>query len=349
MKLKKEYAVLAVIIIGLVLYLVFHKTDRTHYSTPVLTEIPATKISKIDLTVSGTPVELSRKDDIWYIGEEAYPADSGKVKDMLDILEKLSVTALVSESKNYIRYDLDDANKISVKAWIGTEAGREFDIGKNAPTFQHTFVKLKGDPNVYHAGGDFRNKFDYTADELRDKTVLSFEKDSIGEIHIVKDGQTLIARREKGSEAQTEAEKETNKTDKTPPKAEQSEIVWRTGKGQSLEKEKVQRLLSSLSNLKCKTYINDRKKEDLEKPLCSIILKGVADYSIDLFPKTTEDAKVHPARSSENDYPFELPEAKANSIFSASDDLLKADAPKKPETTPAEPSPDVKKEVQKKD
>jgi hypothetical protein len=343
MKLKKEYAVLAVIIVGLVLYLVFHETDRTHYSTPELPEISAKKISKIDLTVSGVSVELTRKDDDWFIGKEAYPADSGKIKNMLDVLEKLSVTALVSESKNYVRYDLDDENKISVKAWIGTKAGREFDIGKNAPTFQHTFVRLKDDPNVYHAGGDFKNKFDYTADDLRDKTVLSFERDGINEIHLVKNGQTLIASRKTVPAAEPEAEKDKNKTDQTAPKPEQPEIAWQTAKGQSLEKSKVQRLLSSLSSLKCKRYINNKKKEDFKEPLCSIILKGAVDYSLDLFPKAAKEAKDHPARSSENDYPFELSEARVNSIFSIADELLKADTPKTPETKPAGSSQDVQK------
>ena len=38
---------------------------------------------------------------------------------MLDVIEELTLTALVSESKNYVRYDLSHDEKITVKAWKG--------------------------------------------------------------------------------------------------------------------------------------------------------------------------------------------------------------------------------------
>jgi hypothetical protein len=66
-------------------------------------------------------------------------------QEMLDTLGGLTLTALVSESKNYALYELDDAQKANVKAWQGDQLKRDVDVGKAAPSFRHTFVRLAGD------------------------------------------------------------------------------------------------------------------------------------------------------------------------------------------------------------
>jgi len=320
MKLKKEYIILAVLIVGLIFYLVFQKTDRTHYRLPDVAEVAAKNISKLEIDMPGSSIELNKKDDKWTIGKQEYPADSGKVNNMLDVIEKLTVTALVSESKNFFRYGLSDDNKISVKAWEGSEMSREFDIGKAAATYQHTFVKLKGNPNVYHVRGNFRNKFDQTLDKMRDKAVLSFEQNSITEIHAKKDEQTIAATQKIIPTSEERDKKEPPEKDS---QTKEPEMTWQTAEGKTLDKSKVVRLLSSLSSLKCQRYINDRKKEDFKEPICSVTLKGEKEYSLHIFPKTTKDAKNHPAISSENDYPFVLSESKVKTITSNIEELLK--------------------------
>jgi hypothetical protein len=111
---------------------------------------------------------------------------------MLNVFETLTLTALVSESEDYIRYDLHAGKKITVTAWQEDSLKRNFDIGKPASSFRHTFVKLNDDSRVFHARDDFRGKFDLAEDNLRDKSVLSFKITDIQEIQIDKD-QTLTA------------------------------------------------------------------------------------------------------------------------------------------------------------
>ena len=77
--------------------------------------------------------------------------------------------------------------------WIGKDLSRSFDMGKTAPTYQHTFIKLPDNPNVYHARGNFRNSFDLTIDDMRDKTALSFDPSIIWKIGITKADQKMIA------------------------------------------------------------------------------------------------------------------------------------------------------------
>ena len=68
---------------------------------------------------------LNKKGNNWYVSPEGYPVDSGKIKTMLDVIENLTVTAMVSESKNYDRYDLSDDKKITIKAHKFSATARE--------------------------------------------------------------------------------------------------------------------------------------------------------------------------------------------------------------------------------
>ncbi|MBW2563516.1 MAG: DUF4340 domain-containing protein, partial [Deltaproteobacteria bacterium] len=193
MKIKKEYIILAVIIAALLLYLSQRKTDRTLYKLPDVPEISNSNITKIEINKNSTPIILSKEGDLWTIGPKKYPADTLKVKNMLDVMGKLTLTALVSESKSYNRYNLDDDNKITVKAFDKDKLKLEFDIGKAASSFRHTFVKIAGDERVFHARGSFREKFDKTVDDLRDKTVLAFKINEIRELHISKGKNEMIS------------------------------------------------------------------------------------------------------------------------------------------------------------
>ena len=265
-----------------------------------MTKVSGKQISKLEVSKAGKTLVLNKKDNTWYIGAKEYPADSAKVKKMLDVIEELNLTALVSESKNYVRYDLTHDKKIAVKAWQGKTLTREFDIGKAATTYQHTFVRLATDPNVYHAIGNFRRDFDQTVDELRDKTVLSLTEKDIREITLTKDKSTMILSQKQISEQKG------NKKDKPGKTSKESEtkIVWQDVEGKKKDKEKVKSLLSFLNRLKCETYINDAKKDDFKNPTCAVALKGDKEYSLSVFAKKDKDAKTYPAISSENAYPF---------------------------------------------
>ena len=151
MKIKKEYIILLIIIIALSVYLVMRRGDRTLYELPEMPQVPQKEITRLEITRGKTVIDLTKKDDSWYIAPKEYPADAGKVKNMLDNIEKLTLTALVSESKNYNLYDLSGDAKINVKAWQGDSLKRDIDVGKTASSFRHTFVKTAGDDRVFHA------------------------------------------------------------------------------------------------------------------------------------------------------------------------------------------------------
>jgi len=324
MKIKKEYVILFSLILALALYLMLRNPDRTHYQLPDVPDIGRADISKIEISKPDTTIVLDKKDDTWHIAPEGYRANMDRVRNMLEILKGLSVTALVSESRNNSRYDLDDDKKITVKAWTGDTLAREFELGKAATSHQHTFVKLAGDDRIYHAQGNFRGKFDQTLDNLRDKTVLSFDLGEIQEIHITQGGNVIAFALTQLPVEVTAGEAAEGKR----PESQKTERVWKTSGGAEGDETQLNRLLSTLSSLQCEAYIDGKNKEDFANPICQVQLKGPKEYTLSIFEKTDKDAKTYPAVSSENDDPFLLPEWQANNLMKKPDELMKkADKP----------------------
>ena len=318
MKLKKEYFILTGILVALILYLSLHRSNRTNYQLPELNAVPEKKISKLEITTAGKSVVLNKKDDAWFIEPKNYPADLAEVNGMLSVVGNLKLTALVSESKNYDRYDLSNDKKIHVQAWNGKTLVRDFYVGKAAPTYQHTFVELAKDPNVYHAREDFRRKFDRSVNDLRDKTVLSFAQNTIGEVTLVHDKKTVSLSRKEIPETSSGTKETAAKTSKE----QKSKTVWQDINGRNADPSKVSHLLSFLNRLECEAYIPDSKKEDFKNPDYTVTLKGEKEYTLSIFAKDNKN-KNYSAVSSENDYPFSLSASQADGIKSKVDDLMK--------------------------
>jgi hypothetical protein len=318
MKIRKEYIILVAVILALSLYLLLRKQDRTHYKLPEVPPIAQADISKIEIYKKGSAITLIKKDTIWRIAPQGYPADAGKVKGMLDAIEKLALTALVSESRNYTRYDLGVDQKLMVKAWAGDKLKRDFAIGKVAPSHRHTFVRVSEDYRVYHASGNFRGVFDQTVDNIRDKVVLKFDKAEITEIRVSKGEESKIfGRKQVPVEIKLDQEAEAS----SPPTA-RTEILWETVEGQKADEAKLDRLLTILSNLRCEKYLDDRRSEDFTEPIYTVQLSGIQEYSLSIFGGLNKDVKAYPAISSANDYPFLLQEQQANDIMKESKELL---------------------------
>ena len=319
MKIKKEYVILILMIAALSAYLLMRSADRTHYRLPELSGLKKSDISKIEITQDGKAVILKKVDNRWQLDPAGYPADENKVKAMLNVFEDLTLTALVSEAKDFNRYDLNPEKRIGVKAWIGDTLQRSFDIGKAASSFRHTFVRLDGDSRVFHATDNFRGKFELTVESLRDKTVLAFKTTDIQEVQITGDQAAVKLIRSKVPAIPVTSQPE--KADSAPAAAEKLE--WQSSDGQKGNERNLNRLLTALGDLKCAEYINDRAKDAFSAPIYAVKLKGVQDHRLDIFARLNKDEKNYPAVSSGSDYPFFLTDSQVQQIMIDPAQMLK--------------------------
>ncbi len=321
MNLKKEYLILLLVIVALSFYLAMRSKDQTHFELPQLAKVESKTINRIVITKAGSAIELNKKDEQWHIGPQAYPADSIKVNNMVKAAADLTVTALVSESENYQRYDLDDAKKTNLQALADKEILRNINIGRVAPTNQHTFVKLEGDTKVYHARGNINRTFDQTVAELRDETVLSFERDAITSLSIEK-GEHTLALNNKETPPEEKKEGEAQATAQ-PPKPQ-----WLDADGQAADVAAVKKLVNSFASVKCNGYMPDDAKKELKEAIWTVNFKaGDKTHSLSLFAPSDAEANEFPAASSDNDYAFLLNKSRVETFEKQIDALLKIEPP----------------------
>jgi hypothetical protein len=317
MKVKKEYIILAVVIVALVAYLVLRKQDRNLYELPQIESVQAKEITRIERTMAGETITFRKEGSDWKISPQNYAADSQKVKDILDVVEDLTLTELISESKNYQRYDLDAKDGIHLKCWAKDELAFEIFIGKAADSHNHTFVRMPGNQAVYHARGNFRNKFDLELGDFREKTVLAFDKDSIGKLHIQAGEDAETFNKEAAPAAPEDPAETTAQDTEDPPK-------WMGANDEEADADKINGLISTLSNLKCEKYLEGKSKDDFSTPVHTITLTGAKEYTLTLYAEmTVDDESFFPAVSSENDYPFLLTQWRTENIMKKPADLKK--------------------------
>ncbi len=317
MKLKKEYLILFGVIAVLFVFLLSGRKNKMSYRVPDLERVDEDTITKIEISSEGDTIILSGKDSRWTILPQEYLADSGKVSSMLDIIANLTLTELAAEKKDYQRYELDEQKRISVHAYSGEERIRSFDVGKVSSTYRHTFVKVGENPRVYFARESFRGTFEVDRADLRDKTVMSFDRNEITGILIEQEDSTLHF-----SKTMIPVEDPSPETAEEPaiqPAAGQE--AWVTEDGTKGSKTDLDSILSQLSDLECESFIEDKSKDDFADPIYSVTITGGKDYSLRIYAKN-EDEDKYPAVTSETPYVVFLASWKAENIMKKADVLV---------------------------
>lgn len=331
MKMRKEYLILCGIIAVLLIYLIFSSgKNKMGYEVPKVNKIDQGEINKIEISKAGVTISLSGKMDKWKILPQEYPADQVKVKDILEAIENLTLTELAAEKGDFQRYELDDDQKIRVSAYNDDQILREYDIGKISSTYRHTFVRLANDTKVYYARNSFRSHFEHEIKDLRDKIVMTFDKNEITalELSIEENNQkftkTLTPAAEEPKEESQEGENQTEKPEEKPTAPKQEEN-WALPDGKIGKKSEIDSLLSQLSDLRCDEYLEGKNKEEFTDPLYSVSLTGIKAYTLKIFQKQEGENGKYPAVSSENAYIFLLSVSAAERIMKKPEDLLPED------------------------
>ena len=302
--MKKEYLILIALIIGLCAYLGLKKEDRIHYELPVLAKVDTSDIDRLEINKNDRSIVFKKTGEAWTLTDQNFPADASFVNKMLDIVKGLELSALVSEAGDLVRYELDPPNAVHVTAFSKEDEKRRFSIGKTAPSFNHTFVMLDKDKRIFQADKSFRNDFDKSADEFRDKLVMEFDAKDIRKITLERSGKTLVL---------TSVEKK--EKDKAP------EPQWQLEDGTRADQTAASDLLSSLAHLQCQEYLDRAAAGALEKEAaCKITLENKTVLSLHLFEQDEQEDMA--GRASTSPYEFVLSSYKAKDILSYVDALL---------------------------
>jgi len=279
-----RYALPALIIVGMVLYLGLRNRDRLLYELPQLPELAVAEVDRVEVTKGERTMAVRREGDAWVLEPEDFPAAAPQVDTMLRMLADIRVTDLVSEYAAYSRFELDPDSALRVTAYGGGEVLRTVEIGKEARTYQHTYVKLEGDRRVYQAAGDLGNYFPVTSDVLRDKLVLTVDAATVGEIVARSPGEELVLR-------------------KRPSLEEDAAAEWVTADGAAWDTAKVEESLQRLANLSTFRFAEAAPQPGSEALELTLNTEAGAAHTLRVFAR---DGNSYPATSSGSDYPFLL-------------------------------------------
>jgi hypothetical protein len=308
MKIKKEYIILSVLIFALAGYLLVKKNNQLHYSLPPTPAIAQKNIVRLEIINGGKKTILTRKDGAWFISPEDYPADAGKIERITGVIADFSLETLASESGDYLRYDLTDDKKITVQVFGEKSAAVlfSFDVGKRVATGGHTFVTIQGDKRVYQASGNFRSDFEQTAQDLRDKKILSLAPDTLTSLQFTENGKETKITKQAGEQHEGK-----------DSQGQKPATRWLDTAGREIPEPVMNEFFAQLSELQCDAYPEGKKKEDLKNPIISLHLQGEKNANLSIFDKGNQKDKENPGLSSDNNYPFLLQTYKVEMIRKA--------------------------------
>nr|WP_319392990.1 DUF4340 domain-containing protein [uncultured Desulfobacter sp.] len=320
--MKKEYIILIILIIGLGAYLGLKQDNQVHYELPTIPQVDTTRIDRLEISKADRVVTLNKSETGWTVTDKKFPANTDDVNQMLNTLKEIKLSALVSEAKDLIRYELDDSHAVKVKALAGDEVLRSLVIGKTAPSYNHTFVYLNDkDRTVYQANGKFNGKFDKPAADFRDKKVLAFDPAGMKKITLEKQEKTVTLVKAQAPET-PDQKKDGAQKDLTAEKTTPEKTVWKNEDGSEVDEKTISDLLSSLSKLECQAFMEEDKAAQLKEkaPSCKISLENDKTFVLNLFDKN-DDQDVE-GSCSYTPYAFTLTSYKAEDIVSYTDKLM---------------------------
>jgi hypothetical protein len=192
MRSGKSLLVLAVLFGGLVAYLYFVDAERP--LTPAgetrdkVFAVEAANIQELRVTASsGDTAAVRREADGWVMTAPVEArADEAEVSGIASSLETLEIQAVVDEAPADLQpFGLHEPRVQIAFRVEGDEAERRLHLGGRTPTGGDLYARRDDEPRVFLVPAYLENSFDKKPFDLRDKTIVRFERDEVDRVEVV--------------------------------------------------------------------------------------------------------------------------------------------------------------------
>jgi hypothetical protein len=264
-------------------------------------------------------VRLSKKDGVWFVGAENYPAESSIVDSMIKKLDEFTLIDLVTKKEFYERFDLSDdrASRVTVKG--SGKVLRDILIGKKSGSGDSSYVKYPDKKEVYLAGGSLAFELGKDVEGFRAHTILKCPIESIETITVKNGAQTYTVVRT-AQAVPAASGKEEPKDPKKPAPASQD--TWSlAGSSAEINQAKVRDFAGEFGNVSAQSFI---AAADVAKktgtPRYEITIKsGGKDIVFKIFGKEGTDGYI--CYSSENPWHAVVSKFKAENLMKSLKDF----------------------------
>jgi len=180
----KKNLIITLGVIALLLFLYYASSYRG--GNPDIPELEEWSGSADEITISRNSgkIRLYRKEGMWRINREGFPADAGIVEKMEKKLLELQITDLSSRRPHYERFGLTPENTIAVVVKKDGAVVRNILIGNKSSKTSHTFIRVGDRPEIFKASGVLRSQFGKSVEGYRDKNILNITPENIVSVEI---------------------------------------------------------------------------------------------------------------------------------------------------------------------
>ncbi len=183
-------AVLLAALSGLVWWSKRHPEAATTATTPAapkLADIATGQIKQIDLTRKGAAtLTLQHQNGKWQItSPETLPADQDAVTTLAGSLNPVTADTVVDNKPSDLsKYGLNNPSfTVAVHQTNGKSS--EIYFGDDVPAGSLVYARVGTDPKVYAVSSSTKTSLDKTANDLRDKRLLTFNSNQLTRIELV--------------------------------------------------------------------------------------------------------------------------------------------------------------------
>ena len=185
--------ILLLVLLGLVAYIYFYEMKRqapgdTAEQKQKVFSVETGKIEEVDVkAASGERTVLKKSGDAWRIAEPvAVKADEGEATGIVTNLASLEIQRVVEENATDLAQFGLEAPRIEVGFKTAGQAGTSrLLLGDTNATGGEIYAKLPASARVFLVSSFLESTFNKSTFDLRDKTVLAFDRAAVDALEIV--------------------------------------------------------------------------------------------------------------------------------------------------------------------
>lgn len=202
----KSLLILLILAIGLGGYAYFVESKKdttaaTDTKKESLVKVDASKIDELEVrSATGDDTKLKKAGSDWQItSPDAGPADSSDVNSLVTTLGSLDASRTINDNPSSVKeFGLDPARFSVAYKLAGETTWHKVNFGNKTPTGADLYARVDGQPKLVTVGGFVEDSLNRSAFDLRDKSVLKFQRESVDGVTIDAAGAPSVALAKKG-------------------------------------------------------------------------------------------------------------------------------------------------------
>lgn len=172
----------------------FRSDPESGSGTFALPVVDSGLVDSIVIEKSAEQLTLRRGDGGWTVN--GYRADSAAVSSFLALFgQEVPADLTAMNPSSHERLEVDEALGRRVLIFQEGDRSSELIVGKRGASFQNVYVRRPGQDRVYEVQANLSTHVDRALDDWRSKRVAFIEADSVGEVTIRRDGESMTIRR----------------------------------------------------------------------------------------------------------------------------------------------------------